>query len=1571
MAYRIQALLIAGICLLAMIGQAGVKQSFSQPGVQSSTGPIRGVWEVGKVASSAVENDVGESYGERSGDTDVLIRTRSYSAIATAGGLTLYPFGGDRTIPHPPVTLQWSNQASIPQISDTSVRFYSTLSNIDVVYRDANGNLEYDFVVQPGGNPDAIRITVEGSASLRMLESGELLVATSYGSFIKHKPFAYQLVNGKVQRVQARYHLTPTGEISFDLGHFNGALPLVIDPVISYSTTFGNGTPQSGVSSVAKAPDGTVIYFGHSNADLRSPLLPGETLPRNPLLPSPFLSAHLTRFEADFGSVVKTVRLGSVNANSLAPSLLAVGQDGGAVTVQGYTDSFAHWDPPPVTTTGPFGAIVPPAPSAGVLRSAIVKTSANLETLAYSTIIRCTGNLVVQAIAIAPDNDLVLAGYTNCLDLPISSGAYSQPGIGNYPQLFLMRLSADGKVLKYSTVFGGSEMEEVAGVAIREDGAYVIAGSTRSKEFPTTVGALRTSGSVIEGFVSILSADGSSLVASTLIGGSDNDRIVRMALVPGGDIVVTLVESSRDLAVTPGAFRPTALSGGAVARIAADLSSYRFLSYAPGYLALSDLAVDEAGDVWILTGLDYTPSEAPDALAPPLAEASEGMRALLYKLKSDGTALLFSTPWFGHSPGLFATVKPGGADILVNGNGNYAYPVSGSSFSTGEPGSNINDVYIARLDIANPTRCLVNVPSPDVSLSHRGGSGVFTVLAPAGCPWMAIGDASVLGSPAISGLGNGEIPYTVGVNNSSYSSINRPILVNGIPLFLRQDAADCADWSIAPESLDFGAAGGVRTLTMAVPGGCAVWHTPGAPWLTTTLSPTPFGAYGPLTFSATVPANMFAPRATTLKIMGRDLPVTQAGGTCSATITPSQTTLPVNGGIVTLHIATSGSNCSWSASGNPNLIRSSNPANGIGTGDLRVEVSPNGTNRSRSVTLFVAGQTVTLEQDAGSCQVLSHNSWIDVEKGGGPYYGDISAQGPQCAPQPVSEAEWIQPVPPSSVYPGRFGFYALPNWTGTRRRAQVSVLGKNVAVQQFAGVTTKVSVNSSDGLPFVIDGETRPLNGTFLAETGVPFTIEAPALFVDTFERLRVFSRWTPQSVERRLTVTPSGEYFGLGLEFNYYWPFRIILQGNPASGGGAVVRTSGPTPFYSTATADYYHGDQNITLTALDGPNARFLRYEGALNSFERTISIPTYISQPLTAVFEAVTSPVFALSKPSLAIARSAGGIVSSDSLQISSTSGAAIGLGAPEISCPAPIPAEAILASLSAGVTPTTLSARADAGKLELVSPGAYTCMLQLRATGQPLSISILLSLTIESSDPGTHQITAVVEGAGFRAIPIAPGSIASIFGTDLADTVARPEALPLPTELGGTRFVFRSGNSSLPAGLFYVSKNQVNILVPDSLPYGSAILELYRGNILTDTREVRVAPGAPSLFTANSDGKGAPSGFAVRVQGESQSRADLYRCDAGLSSCTPARVDFGDETESLYLELFGTGFRHLASRPTARIGGQQVDVEYTGPHSQFVGLDQINLRIPRHLLGLGVLELEISVDGLSTNKVQVRF
>lgn len=1572
MKYRIQILLIVGVFLMAMAAGAQVAQLSSQQEVQFSANRISGA---GLAPFSRIGNGAPEIRRERSGDREVLIHARRYSAIATAGGIVLHPLGGDRQLPHSPVSFRWSSRASTPKVSGTSVQFSSALPNIDVVYHEADGDLEYDFVVHPGGDPDAIRIEVEGTASPRMLESGDLEIATPYGSFLKRKPFAYQLVNGTARRVPVSYRLTPSGEITFDLGDFNAALPLVIDPVITYSATFGNGSPQSGLHSVAKAPDGTMIYFGTSFSDSRFPSLPGETTPRTSLFPNLNFSSHLTRFRGDFGSVMKTARLGFANVNYQAPRLLAVGRDGDVVTVHGYTDSFSTKDPLALSTTGPYGVNIPLDPNRGHLRVAIVKARADLETVAYATVIRCTGDLRAQAIAIASNGDLVLAGSTTCPDLPISPGAFSQPPSDTESRIFLMRLSGDGKVLKYSTAFGGSAFVEVSGLAIREDGAYVITGSTNGESFPTTAGALRASGRNIEGFVSILAGDGSTVVASTFIGGAANDRIVAMAIAPGGDIVVTLSESSTDLAVTPGAFRPTALSGGAVARIAPDLSSYRFLSYAPGALALSDLAVDEAGDVWILSGFYPGQSDQSGLLPPPLAEESPGMNTLLYKVKGDGTALLFSTPWFGHGfPGRFAAVRPGGADILINGSGNHAYPARGPAFSTGKPGSNIYDVYIASVDIADPTRCQLSVPSPDVSIGHRGGSGVFTVLAPDGCPWMAFDDrqSSVLPSPAVSGFGNGQIPYTVPVNRLSYRSLTYELRVNATPLILRQAAADCADWSITPEFLEFGAAGGVRTATMTIPAGCVVWHAPGASWISTTLAPTPFGVEGSVTFSAAVSANMFQPRATTLKIMGRDVPVTQAGGSCSATVAPSLTALPIDGGIVTLRIATSNSNCSWFASGNPDLFRYLDPANGIGTRDLRMEVYANKTNRSRLISLFVAGKTVTLEQAAGSCRVLSEIPWIDVEKGGGPFYGVVSSEGSQCEPQPTSEAEWIQPVPPSTVYPGQFGFYAIPNGTGARRRAQLSVLGKSVTVQQFAGPTTKVFVNAGGGpLPYIIDGEPRTLNGSFLAETGVAFTIEAPAIFVDNLERLHVFNQWTPSATDRRLTLTPQGEYLSLVVNSTIYFPFLMNLQGNPASGGGSVIRTGGATPFYSTPTADYYYADQTVSFTALDGPKARFLRYEGALNSFERTINVSTNSYQPLIAVFEAVASPAFALSKPSLSLVRFPSGTSGSDSLQISSVSGSALTLGNPETSCPAPIPSGAVFASLSTGMTPITLSAQAAASRLEPVPPGVYTCTVLLRATGQTPSITIPLTLTVESFDPGVHRIAAVVEGAAFRAVPIAPGSIATIFGTDLAVSVARPQTLPLPTEMAGTKFVFRSGNSSMPAGLFYVSRNQVNLLVPDALPPGSAILEFYRDGVLTDSREIAVAASAPSLFTANSDGKGAPSGFAVRAKGQSQERVDLYRCDNGPGSCIPASVSFEGESQWMYLELFGTGFRHAAARPRATIGGSQVDVEFVGPHSQFAGLDQINLKVPRWLFGNGLMDLVIEVDGLSTNRVQVRF
>jgi uncharacterized protein (TIGR03437 family) len=1508
----------------------------------------------------------------------VRVEGPGLSATVGPGGLTvLHPNGMPRS-PEDGISIDWASSGAAGQFvrGTSAVGFRAILPGIDVVFYDAEGTLEYDFTIHPGADPSSIRLTPRGVRRVEVLANGDLRMEGSRFAIIQRKPFAYQRRQGAIVAVEAEYRIAPSGELGFALGAYDREAPLVIDPVIEYATTFGNGASQPSLHDVKTTPDGSVILFGATSFNVGDLLLPGEPTPPKYLVAERNLRGHLTRFSAGLGAAIRTVRLGFVNTNSLAPRLLAIGPDGSVYAAQGYTDSSYSWEQPAGTTTGPFGALVQPPLHGSHLRSAVLKASPDLETLGFAAIIRCTGEFVIQAMAVTPANELVIAGRTSCADFPVSAGAYSRPGAPGDTQLFLARFRADGTAMPFATVFGGAGFEEVGSLEILPSGDYAIAGLTRSPDFPVTAGTLRSTGVYDEGFVTVVSADGTRLVASTLAGGSSTDRVTHLIALPDGDLLLGIQTSSQDLPVTPGAYGQHGNDGGALARVSSDLKTLRFLTYIPAYMLNSDLAVDEAGDYWV-AGTRHNNNPDPEgAEAPPLARRSAGFNNLLFKLRSDGRALLFFTPWFGQSGNpRFGAVRSSTAEVFTLPADPITLPSNAPRLSNGSPGSEFREIHVARVNVADPTRCAVSVDTPERTVSHRGGTGVFRVTAPAGCPWIAIDDrySSVLASLSVAGFGNGEVPYTVRPNPSSQAAESFDLSINGQPLRIDQPATPCTEWTLSADRLDFTEGGGVRSLTVETAQGCTIWHRPGAAWAVTNLPPLPFLSGGSHSFTVSVPPNAFAARQTAIRVLDREIPIAQQGGVCTATVTPSESTLPASGGDVTLQIVTSSPGCNWTAASVDAAVSFTDPPSGTGARSLRIRIAANPGNQPRQISVVVAGQSVAIQQEAGVCTVRSISDWIDVPRQGGEHFGNLSAEGANCAPVAVSGADWIFPLPAASVPQGQFGFKAVPNLSGATRRAQISVLGRTVTIQQFARPTTVIVMTGGSGIPYRVNDELRTLPSSFLMETGVPFTIEAPERTIDALERIVEFHQWESLSADRRITVIPEGDYHHLRPQFRFYFPFKIQYKGNPASGGGTVTRTGGAVPFFSTATADYYSAPGTVTLTATDGANARFVRFEGAYRSPNRTVNVPTIINEPLVAVFESSGAAV-AMSKPSLALIAhtGAGAANPNDSVQIASASAQIVTLGSPIVNCPAPIPAGAVTATLSGASTPAILTVQAITAQLQAVTPEIFACTVTVPGAQQEALASVPLRLEVRrgSSSAGS-RMEAIVEGAGFRAVAVAPGSIASVFGTGLATASVAAESVPLPVELDGTRLSFRSGGSVFPAALFYVSPHQVNLLVPPPLGAGVATLELHRNGALVHSMEVNVATSAPSLFAANADGKGAPAGFAIRVNGASQQRSGLFQCSSGAGSCVPALVAFGNANEQVFLELYGTGFRNLPGYPTATVNGFPVNVTYMGAHGQFAGLDQINLQIPRWMQGMGLAELELQANGESANKLQVRF
>ena len=227
--------------------------------------------------------------------------------------------------------------------------------------------------------------------------------------------------------------------------------------------------------------------------------------------------------------------------------------------------------------------------------------------------------------------------------------------------------------------------------------------------------------------------------------------------------------------------------------------------------------------------------------------------------------------------------------------------------------------------------------------------------------------------------------------------------------------------------------------------------------------------------------------------------------------------------------------------------------------------------------------------------------------------------------------------------------------------------------------------------------------------------------------------------------------------------------------------------------------------------------------------------------------------------------------------------------------------------------------------------------------------------------------VVQSAAAGSAAVAPNSIASIFGSNIASATVQASSLPLPTTLGGiTLTVTDSAGTQRGAPLIYVSPTQINFVIPD----GTATFTINGGpSPLTATGTIQNV--APTLFSANSNGMGVAAATAIRTQvpnSQLQSPVTVFQC--GSSGCVSVPINLGVDTP-VYLTLYGTGIRNRSSlsNVTVTINGTSVPVLYAGSQGTFAGLDQVNVPLTLNLRGSGESNIVLTVDGQIANTVTV--
>jgi uncharacterized protein (TIGR03437 family) len=237
--------------------------------------------------------------------------------------------------------------------------------------------------------------------------------------------------------------------------------------------------------------------------------------------------------------------------------------------------------------------------------------------------------------------------------------------------------------------------------------------------------------------------------------------------------------------------------------------------------------------------------------------------------------------------------------------------------------------------------------------------------------------------------------------------------------------------------------------------------------------------------------------------------------------------------------------------------------------------------------------------------------------------------------------------------------------------------------------------------------------------------------------------------------------------------------------------------------------------------------------------------------------------------------------------------------------------------------------------------------------------------------TAQI-AVVNAASFASDGVlAREAIASAFGNFQTqhNQAYLAATLPLPTNLGGV--TVRVNN--LEAGLFFTSATQINFIVPGATTLGTANVTITNADGTTRVGTMLVVEAAPGIFTARANGQGVA---AAQTTFDGVNYHNVANPDGSARN-----VDPGTPQRPNFLILYATGLRHapaanpndgngVAEAVTVTVQGVPARVDYAGPQSAFAGLDQLNVRIPPQLAGLGSVIIRLTVNGRAANPVTIK-
>jgi len=583
----------------------------------------------------------------------------------------------------------------------SEIRFNNIYNGIDLILYFQNDYLRFDFDVAPEADPDIIKIKIDGNLGMLRLKDNILDIPFYKGDMNIQDIFAYQMVNEKITEVPVRLELK-SNILSFNPDEYNKSEKLRIDPLI-FSTFLGGDNYDYG-EDIKVDSDDNIYTCGYSYSSeypttigCYSEVMSGE--------PEQFPDIVISKFNSKGDSLIFSTFIGGVIDDYGKAIALDSANN---VYITGYCGPTSTFP----TSNGAFDTTFN-----GGYDVFVIKLSAAGDSLLFSTFIGGKQDDYGQAITIDTFGNVFVTGYSaSNTDFPISVNAYNQLNAGEY-DVFVSKLSNDGKTLHYSTFIGGKDDDFGQDIVVDINGKAYLTGITRSSDYPMSSRAYDrtyndTSLAKDRGdcFLSKLNEYGTLLEYSSYFGGKHTDGAYGIAIDSAKNMYFAGISKSSDYPITENSYQIEYDGNEAEAKGHGDIiitkvnalgDSLVYSTYIGGESTdrAFDLCLDKFNNA-LMTG--STASEkfptTINAFDRIWNDSIAGSDAFAVKLNADGSDIIYSTYIGGRFKDVGNGLDHRNGMIYITGiTASDNYPITPNAFDTLYNGDNKYDIFISKL----------------------------------------------------------------------------------------------------------------------------------------------------------------------------------------------------------------------------------------------------------------------------------------------------------------------------------------------------------------------------------------------------------------------------------------------------------------------------------------------------------------------------------------------------------------------------------------------------------------------------------------------------------------------------------------------------------------------------------------------------------------------------------------------------------------------------------------------------------------------------------------------------------